>query len=603
MASSCESIPPHPPARPQTRTPSSSASPGSSASPTSSQTPSMTASTSPLPYALSAVLPSSASASSAGAAAAGAASGLVISDSLPAVAFSLALNRCPGADAPLQGTASVVCSPVAGSGAPSLPTGAVVLAVSPSGLQALGCASRAAPPVGLPFSVAATAAFRSRAASGNVSCALVGSDGSGMGAASLPVTILPTLWPLWDDAVVVSDDGTLLSSALGSVNGTAALLAALPAAAAAACSAEGCTLSAAIANPSVVLAAVVAAFGGTALPNASVATSADAASASTFSLTLSGSTRLVLRSTLPAFAPNVVVAVGGANASNVTVSADGRWLFAQTPSVAAICSSAGAASQSDCGLAALTLSNPAGGRGAPPAARRAADGDSSAPVTLGATLSCPPFCPGAGVVPVPAASASSAAATGFVPAVVSSPGSAPSPLPSTAYATTSVGLYYARACSATGAAKEQEPHCLASCVRVPLHRPSHCLCAGLYTDPATGACTNASDPRSLRCAFGSGDNCQIVGRGESHPVRYHCDRPFCTTRPSQLQCPTGALCPGGSRAWPLPGYYSASASAAVVIPCTPPSPALRCTGWNVAAGRTQCGVAYRQVRAADGWCT
>ena len=444
----------------------------------------MTASTSPLPYALSAVLPSSASASSAGAAAAGAASGLVISDSLPAVAFSLALNRCPGADAPLQGTASVVCSPVAGSGAPSLPTGAVVLAVSPSGLQALGCASRAAPPVGLPFSVAATAAFRSRAASGNVSCALVGSDGSGMGAASLPVTILPTLWPLWDDAVVVSDDGTLLSSALGSVNGTAALLAALPAAAAA-CSAGGCTLSAAIADPSVVLAAVVAAFGGTALPNASVATSADAASASTFSLTLSGSSRLVLRSTLPAFAPGVVVAVGGANASNVTVSADGRWLFAQTPSVAAICSSAGAASQSDCGLAALTLSNPAGGRGAPPAARRAADGDSSAPVTLGATLSCPPFCPGAGVVPVPAASASSAAATGFVPAVVSSPGSAPSPLPSTAYATTSVGLYYARACSATGAAQGLKPHCIthflhqspsASPLPSPLCRPLHGPC-------------------------------------------------------------------------------------------------------------------------------
>jgi hypothetical protein len=91
---------------------------------------------------------------------------------------------------------------------------------------------------------------------------------------------------------------------------------------------------------------------------------------------------------------------------------------------------------------------------------------------------------------------------------------------------------------------------------------------GLYTDPQFGACTNASDPTSLQCAYGSGDAC----------------------RP----CPAGALCPGGYRVWPRPGYYAPSETADAVVPCEPPDPLVRCTGWNASVSATQCGAGYLQ---------
>jgi hypothetical protein len=100
-------------------------------------------------------------------------------------------------------------------------------------------------------------------------------------------------------------------------------------------------------------------------------------------------------------------------------------------------------------------------------------------------------------------------------------------------------------------------------------RPCSCArAAGLYTDPSTGACANASDPASYSCAFGSGDSC--------------------------VRCPIGALCPGGARAWPRVGYYSASQSLPSVTACTPPQPSQRCLGWDGLLGRTQCGPTYRQ---------
>lgn len=45
--------------------------------------------------------------------------------------------------------------------------------------------------------------------------------------------------------------------------------------------------------------------------------------------------------------------------------------------------------------------------------------------------------------------------------------------------------------------------------------------AGVFTDPTTGGCSNASDPASLNCAYGAGENCAL--------------------------CPLSALCPGGFR--------------------------------------------------------
>ena len=95
-----------------------------------------------------------------------------------------------------------------------------------------------------------------------------------------------------------------------------------------------------------------------------------------------------------------------------------------------------------------------------------------------------------------------------------------------------------------------------------------CSDAGIYTDPSTGACTNASDPAFALCAFGSGAEC----------------------RP----CPFGAFCPGGFRAWPRPGLWSAAESSADVRRCVQPDATGKCLGWSAALGAAQCGAQYRQ---------
>ena len=89
-------------------------------------------------------------------------------------------------------------------------------------------------------------------------------------------------------------------------------------------------------------------------------------------------------------------------------------------------------------------------------------------------------------------------------------------------------------------------------------------CLGPYTDPASGACSNASNPASLRCALGSGDNCG--------------------------PCPTGALCPGGRVQWPRPGFQLTASG--TVAPCDfPPS---RCASFDPGNVRLVCGPGYKQ---------
>ena len=55
----------------------------------------------------------------------------------------------------------------------------------------------------------------------------------------------------------------------------------------------------------------------------------------------------------------------------------------------------------------------------------------------------------------------------------------------------------------------------------------------------------------------------------------------------------GALCPGGFRAWPLPGYWSGDQTSPDISVCTPPSPKARCVGWDIERSRTSCGAVYR----------
>ena len=54
----------------------------------------------------------------------------------------------------------------------------------------------------------------------------------------------------------------------------------------------------------------------------------------------------------------------------------------------------------------------------------------------------------------------------------------------------------------------------------------------------------------------------------------------------------GALCPGGSRLWPRPGYWAASDAVSSVSACLPPNPTVKCVGWNVSSGSVECGPAY-----------
>lgn len=269
------------------------------------------------------------------------------------------------------------------------------------------------------------------------------------------------------------------------------------------------------------------------------------------SIVLTSATWIVLRAAAPSsydrpgglagFSLNTSIMLSGVPCLVGAVSSDASWAVVRTPFTAALpcASSTGAPLRVDCGYQTLSVSNPR-----------------PSSTIFGASLSCPPFCPGSypGSVPVPFDG-------GFIPAWPQPPGTPPAPVALATLAAARVGIYYSLACSASSA----------------------------YTDPTTGACANASDPASYSCALGSGDSCQ--------------------------PCPSGGLCPGGSRMWPRAGFYFpfetappsllqasracavCSRSYAYCMPslvlsmqaCSPPDPAARCSQWNSSSGSTQCG--------------
>ena len=87
-------------------------------------------------------------------------------------------------------------------------------------------------------------------------------------------------------------------------------------------------------------------------------------------------------------------------------------------------------------------------------------------------------------------------------------------------------------------------------------------------------CLNPSKSRD--CAFGEGSDC--------------------------IPCPVGAVCPGGYRAWPLPGYWNRNESDFMVFPCSPPATE-RCLGWSTEARRVLCGKTYDQNSVGCNLCT
>lgn len=106
---------------------------------------------------------------------------------------------------------------------------------------------------------------------------------------------------------------------------------------------------------------------------------------------------------------------------------------------------------------------------------------------------------------------------------------------------------------------------------------------GLYVtkaciDPAFAAaesriCTNTSDPRARSCSFGAGLTCRT--------------------------CPDNAMCPGGNRAWPRPGFYVTAESSGDLVQCAAPA-STRCLGWDTVIGASACGSGCQG--GACTWC-
>lgn len=97
---------------------------------------------------------------------------------------------------------------------------------------------------------------------------------------------------------------------------------------------------------------------------------------------------------------------------------------------------------------------------------------------------------------------------------------------------------------------------------------SSCAFAGSpWLDPQAGLCASKPNPKCAHGSPQSPDGCR--------------------------ECPNRALCPGGTRIWPLPGFWSDGVSFASFGPCAPPD--WRCLGWDAAAGAAGCGPGYRNA--------
>ena len=414
---------------------------------------------------------------------------------------------------------------------------------------------------------------------------------------------MPTLWPVFEDALLVGQTGLVRSARLGAaVDASTALLGAVCGqrtgnATGGACAEVADTLG----SPAAVLAAARAAWGALPLPP-------NSESSPPFSITLAGESVVVLRArprergSSPAFSNDTALRLGGSSSPSASAagegfrgvqmaSGDGLWAVVATPRPEELCGGGGDA---ECGYVSLSLRNRGGGSG-----RSGARGGRGLQATTAAaagslpeynvTLTCPPFCPNTlgvgGVYPV-ALGAPGVASLGVTPAGGSGvPQQAGAGAGSSAASSSSIGIYYTLKCSevsafddeggGTPSARFRGAHrglaasfSPADAATRPLpSRPSPSHQTGVYTDPTSGACANASDPASLRCAWGSGGGC----------------------RP----CPAGGVCPGGSRLWTRVGFWVPSEAATDVSPCAPPDADTRCTGWSAAAGQTQCGKAYR----------
>lgn len=234
--------------------------------------------------------------------------------------------------------------------APSL-----VASTVPSTILTLACSGDSVAPLPLPVQVQLLASYGTSSFSGTVVCRATGADESGLGSAAINVSVVGSLWPTFNDAIIVLANGMSRSVAgfsPGAINSTCDLLRSLEerqqsrprrievgSGIAAVVGFE-----AAISDVRVVLAAVQWSWGRIAIPPSS--------SGSPFNIALSGATPLVLRSRQRSFVDGTLVYVGGVLCNATAVSDDGLWLAVLTPSYDRLC---GAVDGSSCSYAALTI--------------------------------------------------------------------------------------------------------------------------------------------------------------------------------------------------------------------------------------------------------
>ena len=94
-----------------------------------------------------------------------------------------------------------------------------------------------------------------------------------------------------------------------------------------------------------------------------------------------------------------------------------------------------------------------------------------------------------------------------------------------------------------------------------------CHEAGGWPDPTVEAdtCLSFDADEAVTCAYGSRSDCR--------------------------RCPRNARCPGGFRAWPMPGHWSSGEASLNVVRCAAPA-IKRCRGFNTTLGRSECGTGY-----------
>lgn len=462
---------------------------------------------------------------------------IVLSDSCSPAEFVVSISRCPS---PNQGTAALVSCSTTTIGVSAACTPYVAVAfrgISNSGNTATGsvvCADMTPSATGhipLPIIVTVGATYGTAGCTTMLVCELF--DGpTSIGRSIRPLSLTPTRWPRWIDAIAVMPGSALMRSALlkSTVNASGHLLASCRYILAA-----GCSLVETMQSPVLMLAAAQAVWGVAALPLVV------GSSPLPFSLSLAGITWVILRGAVQgSFSNATQITLGNVNCSMLAISTDGAWILVATPSPKAICGF----DTVGCGYVALAVSNVDSGNEATWAVAEAAGVTSSAAGGIGnvsyrgARLVCPPHCPFASgdALPFPL---DDTLAPALGSALMPTMGSG-LPRPVVAPTATSEGIYLFASCTQTS----------------------------LYTDPLTGSCSNESDPASYLCAYGAESSCSV--------------------------CPDNALCPGGYRLWPRTGAWEASdARGFTVFDCPPPA-LERCAGWNVTSGSTQCGSPYLQ---------